>query len=375
MKFIDEIDITVRAGDGGAGCVSFHREKYVDRGGPDGGDGGRGGDVIFQANSGLLTLGKYRARRTYAADRGQPGKSANRTGHAAEHLILHVPLGTQVVDVDTGETIGDLMHPDSSLTVARGGRGGQGNQHFATSVRQAPDFAQPGEPGEVRHLRLNLKLLADVGLVGLPNAGKSTMLRALSNSHAQVADYPFTTLVPNLGVLENAEHRRVLVADIPGIIEGAHRGAGLGLSFLRHIERVRVILYVVDLGDLDGESHLAMLREELAQYSPKLPELPCLLVVNKIDLADGDLAFAEEFARRLRKPELWKGPVPEVEYVSASTGLGIERLIARIFSFFPAESFAERVMKTGPAYEPGRVSPEDSPVAAGGDQDRDESAH
>lgn len=367
MKFIDEIDITVRAGDGGPGCVSFHREKYVDHGGPDGGDGGRGGDVVFQANSGLPTLGKYRARRTYAANRGEPGKSGKRSGQYAEHLILQVPVGTQIEDMETGEVLGDLMHPKSQFVVAKGGRGGLGNQHFATSVRQAPDFAQPGEPGEIRHLRLNLKLLADVGLVGLPNAGKSTLLRALSNSHAEVADYPFTTLTPNLGVLENAAHRRVLIADIPGIIEGAHRGTGLGLSFLRHIERVRVILYVVDIGDLEGEEHLAMLRQELLQYSAALPALPSLLVINKVDLADNDLAFAQSFADRLRRAELWQSAVPDAVCVSAATGNNIEALVEKIFSFFPAESFAERVMKTDPADEPGTMPKPNPAFTPGGD--------
>ena len=370
MKFIDEIQVTVRAGDGGPGCVSFHREKYVDRGGPDGGDGGRGGDVIFEANSGLPTLGKYRAKRTYSAEKGHPGKGGQRSGLYAEHLILQVPVGTQIEDVDTAEILGDLMHPKAQLVVAKGGRGGLGNQHFATSVRQSPDFAQPGEPGDVRHLRLNLKLLADVGLVGLPNAGKSTLLRALSNSHAEVADYPFTTLTPNLGVLENDEHRRVLIADIPGIIEGAHRGTGLGLSFLRHIERVRVILYIIDLGDLDGEEHLAMLRQELLQYSPALPALPSLLVVNKVDLAGQDLGFAQEFAERLRRPELWQGPVPDAVCISAMSGANIATLVEKIFSFFPAESFAERVMKTSPPNEPRGMPQTNSAITPGGDQDR-----
>ena len=370
MKFIDEIDVTVRAGDGGPGCVSFHREKYVDHGGPDGGDGGRGGDVILEANSGLPTLGRYRAKRTYAADRGDPGQGGQRSGQYAEHLVLQVPVGTQIVDVDTGDLLGDLMHPKARLVVAKGGRGGLGNQHFATSVRQAPDFAQPGEPGEVRHLRLNLKLLADVGLVGLPNAGKSTLLRALSNSHAEVADYPFTTLIPNLGVLENKEGRRVLIADIPGIIEGAHRGIGLGLSFLRHIERVRVILYIIDLGDLDGEEHLKMLRQELLQYSAALPALPSLLVVNKVDLANGDMAFAQDFAHRLQRPELWEASVPDAVAISAETGTNIGALIEKIFSFFPAESFAERVMKTSPSDESGAMPQTNPPGAPGGDQDR-----
>lgn len=375
MKFIDEIEVTVHGGDGGAGRVSFHREKYIDRGGPDGGDGGRGGDVIVRANSGLQTLSRYRSKQSYRAPKGEAGRRGNQSGAGAENLILHVPLGTQIVDSDTDEHLADLMHPDSSFTVALGGRGGLGNQHFATSVRQTPDFAQPGEPGELRRLIFRLKLLADVGLVGLPNAGKSTLLRALSNSHAEIGDYPFTTLTPNLGVLENDAGRRLLIADIPGIIEGAHQGAGLGLSFLRHIERVKVILYVVDMGDLHGEEHLTMLRQELAQYSPELPRLPALIVLNKADLVDRDTALMQGFASNLVNSQTWDNATPAVVGVSAIDGGNVAELIRTVFSFFPEESFAERLLKPTTKYEPGSQPPANPESTSSRHQDGDQPTH
>ncbi len=342
MKFIDEIEIRVRAGAGGHGCVSFHREKYQPRGGPDGGDGGRGGDVVLRANTGLETLGRLRKAKLYAAPRGEPGRGNKMSGADAQPLHIELPVGTQIVDVETGDVIGDMTRPDSNLTVARGGKGGLGNQHFATSVNQSPEYAQPGMPGEEFSLRLNLKLLADAGLVGLPNAGKSTLLTRLSRSHAEIGAYPFTTITPNLGVLENKEFRRVLIADIPGIIEGASRGAGLGLSFLRHIERVGVLIYVLDVGSMDVVHDFMLLREELKTYSEELLKRPMLIALNKMDLADYDEDIVADTAAQL-KSALPENHVPEIFPISANEKNGLDELQAGLFRHFPETTFAERM--------------------------------
>lgn len=349
MKFIDEIQIRVKGGHGGAGSVHFLREKYRPNGGPDGGDGGHGGDVILEAHSGTQTLGHLYSNKTYSAERGEDGRGKKCAGGAGGHITVRVPVGTEVIDEDTGEKLGDLLHPGMTLVAAKGGKGGLGNQHFATSVNQSPEYAQPGLPGDDKMLTLRLKLLADAGLIGLPNAGKSTLLDAVSHAHPGIADYAFTTLTPNIGVVTHGEHRRFLLADIPGIIEGAHRGAGLGLSFLRHIERVGVVLYVIDIGSLDAVADLNMLKSELGSYSPELLERPALLILNKMDQAKYDTDFARTIAAELTKPELWEDcrtGVPETIFVSALEKKGLDDMIDCVFQLLPEETFAEKLLPT-----------------------------
>jgi len=289
--FYDEAKIYVRGGDGGNGAVAFRREKYVPRGGPSGGDGGRGGSVILEADPGLRTLVDFHYRTHYRAERGEHGQGKNKHGRSAPDLILRVPVGTVVKDAETNKILADLVYPGQRVVVAAGGRGGRGNARFATPWDQAPTFAEKGEPGEERWLLLELKLLADVGLIGLPNAGKSTLLSRISAARPKIADYPFTTLTPNLGVVRLDEEHSFVVADIPGLIEGAHRGAGLGLKFLRHIERTRVLVHVLEVGMLTGEEVLRnfkIVNEELKHYSPKLLERPQVIAANKIDLPGGE---------------------------------------------------------------------------------------
>ncbi|NPV14693.1 GTPase ObgE [candidate division WOR-3 bacterium] len=319
MRFVDEALIYVRAGEGGDGCVSFRREKFVPRGGPDGGDGGDGGSVILVGDEHLQTLADFVYRRRYQAKRGQHGMGKNRHGKSGEDVILPVPLGTDVYDAVTGEKLGEVVKPGERLIVAKGGRGGWGNTHFATPVERAPRKAEPGAPGEERTLRLVLRLLADIGLVGLPNAGKSTLLRALTAAKPKIADYPFTTIAPNLGVLDNGQVR-FTVADMPGIIAGAHQGKGLGLQFLRHIERTKMILYVVDGSQGKLEQDFNLLQAELRQYNSELLKKPAVLVVNKIDLM-GD-----------NRPRI-NANLPVV-WVSALTGTGLadlQEVIGRVF--------------------------------------------
>ncbi|MEN9979389.1 MAG: GTPase ObgE [candidate division WOR-3 bacterium] len=322
MRFVDEAIISVRAGDGGDGCISFRREKYVPRGGPDGGDGGDGGSVILRGSEHLQTLADYLYRRRYQAGRGQHGMGKNRHGRNGEDVVLPVPLGTDVFDALTGEKLGEILHEGQELVVARGGKGGRGNARFATPVEQAPRKAEPGAKGEERTLRLVLRLLADIGIVGLPNAGKSTLLRALTSARPRVADYPFTTLTPNLGVI-TGRNFRFTVADMPGIIAGAHEGKGLGLRFLRHIERTRMLLYVVDGAGTPAED-LKILQEELRLYDQKLLSRPAVLVLNKADLIKG------------KKPSV-SAPMPVI-WVSALLGTGLERLQQLIQDHFPGES-------------------------------------
>ncbi|SMB92839.1 GTP-binding protein [Thermanaeromonas toyohensis ToBE] len=288
--FYDEAKIYVRGGDGGNGAVAFRREKYVPRGGPSGGDGGRGGSVILEADPGLRTLVDFHYRTHYRAERGEHGQGKNKHGRSAPDLVLRVPVGTVVRDAETNKILADLVYPGQQVVVAAGGRGGRGNARFATPWNQAPTFAEKGEPGEERWLLLELKLLADVGLIGLPNAGKSTLLSRISAARPKIADYPFTTLTPNLGVVRLDEEHSFVVADIPGLIEGAHRGAGLGLKFLRHIERTRILVHVLEVGLLTKEEVLRNFRivnEELSHYSPKLLERPQVIAANKIDLPGG----------------------------------------------------------------------------------------
>jgi GTP-binding protein len=287
-SFIDRVEVQVQAGDGGSGIVSFRREFRVPLGGPDGGDGGRGGDVIVRADPNLATLLDYTYRTRFAAERGAHGSGSNKTGRSGANEILPVPPGTVIRDADTGELIGELLEAGEEVVVAHGGRGGKGNAYFATATRQAPREWQPGEDGESRRIELELKLIADVGLVGQPNAGKSTLLSVISAARPKIADYPFTTLSPNLGVVQLSDHRTFVVADIPGIIEGAHEGRGLGLQFLRHIERTRILAFLVPIDAVDWQLEYDSLRREVASYSEELASKPHCVVFTKMDLL-GDL--------------------------------------------------------------------------------------
>ena len=276
----------MQAGDGGRGCVSFRREKYVPRGGPNGGDGGNGGSILIEANRSFRTLIDQQYQQLYRAERGEHGRGKDQHGATGPDVVVKVPLGTVITDVDTGEVLADLTEEDQRVLVARGGRGGRGNARFKTATHQAPRFAQPGTPGEIRTLRLDLKLIADVGLVGLPNAGKSSLLAAFSSARPKIAAYPFTTLSPNLGVVDVEPHGGFVVADIPGLIEGAARGAGLGIRFLRHIERTSVLVHVVDVSEGGGDPVAAVetVEQELQAYNPALLSLPRIVAANKIDL-------------------------------------------------------------------------------------------
>ena len=339
MKFVDEASITVSAGKGGNGCLSFRREKYVERGGPDGGDGGDGGSVIMQADGALNTMVDYRFQRHYRAENGEPGRGRNCTGKSGEDLVLKVPVGTTVLDEDSGEVLGDLSADGQQLVVARGGFHGLGNTRFKSSTNRAPRQTTPGTEGEARSLKLELKILADVGLLGLPNAGKSTFIRAVSSARPKVADYPFTTLVPNLGVVKVDAHRSFVVADIPGLIEGASEGAGLGIRFLKHLTRNRILLHIVDMAPWDGvepaDAAVAIVAE-LERFSPTLAQRPRWLVLNKTDLIDAEL-LAER--RRAVVDALdWEGPVYEI---SAISGEGTERLCQDMMRLLEQQREAE----------------------------------
>lgn len=293
MRFIDEAVVTVKAGDGGNGIASFRREKYVPRGGPDGGDGGSGGDVYVIADDNTNTLVDYRYTRRYDARRGENGQSRNCSGKGSEDIFLPVPIGTTIIDTETDEVIGDLTEIGQTFLVAKGGDGGLGNTHFKSSTNQAPRKATSGFEGELKVLKFELKVVADVGLIGLPNAGKSTFIRQVSAARPKVADYPFTTLVPNLGVVDVGVHRSFVMADIPGLIEGASEGAGLGIRFLKHVARTRRLLHIVDIKSIDGSDPVENARvilNELERFSPELASLPQILVLNKIDqIVDEDL--------------------------------------------------------------------------------------
>jgi GTP-binding protein len=324
MKFVDEATIRVQAGNGGHGCLSFRREKYVERGGPDGGDGGHGGSVYLVAEPSLNTLADFRVARRFRAESGQGGAGRNKTGRSGEDLVVLVPCGTVVHDIDTGEQICDLTEPGQLQKVAEGGRGGLGNTRFKSSTNRAPRRTTNGTPGEGRHLSLELKVLADVGLLGMPNAGKSTLISAMSEAKPRIADYPFTTLHPNLGVVRVGQLQSFVMADIPGLIEGASEGAGLGIQFLRHLQRTGLLLHLVDIAPLDGASPAGAVKaiaRELSKFSPELSQKPRWLVINKIDL----LSAADlETARQTLLEDLdWQGPVFEV---SAATGAGTDVL-------------------------------------------------
>jgi len=328
VQFVDECIIEVTAGHGGKGCISFRREAHVPLGGPDGGDGGKGGDVIAVATTGVATLLDHRYRRFYRAEDGHGGEGARRSGSDAPAVRIPVPVGTQVIDVETGVILADLDEIGKEAVLARGGRGGRGNIHYTTPTRQAPRIAQPGEEGERRSLKLNLKLVADVGVIGLPNAGKSTLLRALTNSQAKVGDYPFTTLVPNLGVYRHFE-RDVILADIPGLIEGAHEGLGLGDRFLKHVERTKVLVHLISLSpeSMDPLKAYKVVNDELAAWSPILAKYPQLVVLNKLDL----IADREELD--LWRDEFQKLGVDQVFFVSGLTREGVHQIMTRVVEY------------------------------------------
>ena len=341
MKFVDEAEIRIEAGHGGKGCVSFRREKFIPRGGPDGGDGGDGGSVYLVVAEGMNTLADFRVRRRFKAANGRGGSGRDMAGAAGEDLLIKVPTGTEITDIDTGEQLGDLTHVGQSLLVAKGGEGGKGNARFKSSTNRAPRRAQPGQPGEARRLNLALKLLADVGLLGSPNAGKSTLTRALSAAKPKVADYPFTTLHPQLGVVRVDRERSFVLADIPGLIEGAAEGAGLGIQFLKHLERNRLLLHLVDasaeLVAGDPVADLRAVEAELERYSARLGNLPRWLVLNKVDLlavADRERVIADIIARYE-----WNGPVFAV---SALTGEGTQALAREIMRYLEETTSADK---------------------------------
>jgi GTP-binding protein len=338
MHFVDEAEIYVKAGDGGDGAVSFRREKYVPKGGPNGGDGGDGGDVVMVADENLGTLLDLVSKSQYRAPDGRPGGSKNKTGASGRDVVIRVPVGTIVRDRDTGLTLKDFQESGQSIVVARHGRGGRGNARFATSVNQAPVEFEEGTPGEERNLTLELKLIADVGIIGKPNAGKSTLLSRISAAHPRIASYPFTTLQPHLGIVDTESYQRFTVADLPGLIEGAHDGKGLGDEFLRHIERTRMLVHMVDAAPVDGsdpvEAYHAV-REELRLYSGKLAEQREIVAANKMDLEGARDGF-----ERLRE-----ALEVEVLPISAVTGEGIRRLVGRMIEVLDE-------VKSEPAEEP-----------------------
>src|ERR1700684_863197 len=323
--FIDEAKIRVKAGDGGNGCMAFRREKFVPRGGPSGGDGGRGGDIVMESSERHNTLVHFRFNPEYTAERGRHGEGSKKTGRDGEGIVLKVPVGTIVYDEDTGEIVHDFSRPDEKVVIARGGRGGRGNAKFATSTHQAPREHEVGRAGEGRNFRLELKLLADVGLVGYPNVGKSTLVSRISAARPKIADYPFTTLEPNLGVVAVGDPNHEIsfvVADIPGLIEGAHAGSGLGTQFLRHIERTRLLVHMADVSDASGRDDIVkdveVILGELASFGAHLEEKPMIMVASKIDVANQDKVAA---LKRYCKKRKWK-----LYEISAVTGKGIEEL-------------------------------------------------
>lgn len=323
---IDRAEIYIRAGKGGDGCASFRREKYIPKGGPDGGDGGDGGAVIVEADSNVETLLDFSGRHHWIAKNGQPGTSKNMSGRKGEQLIIKLPVGTLIYDRDSNILIKDLAEPGTCVCLAEAGKGGRGNARFATPIHQTPREFEKGTPGQERWLRLELKLIADVGIIGIPNAGKSTLLSRLSKANPKIADYPFTTLTPQLGIVELSSNRRIVLADIPGLIEGAHEGAGLGDEFLRHIERTRVLLHVVDVGDEYAanppEQAYHTIRNELEKYSEELASKKELVVGNKLDLSDSK-PRATEFAQAIGK---------DVLLISAVSGIGLTEMVEKLWN-------------------------------------------
>jgi GTPase len=319
--FIDRVVVKVEAGTGGSGCTSFRREWRTPMGGPDGGDGGRGGDVIVRGDSNLSTLLDYTYRESWTAERGEHGMGANKTGRSGEDVVMPVPPGTIIRDRDTGEVLGDILADGDEVVVARGGRGGKGNAFFATATHRSPREWQPGEEGERRTLELELKLIADVGLVGQPNAGKSTLLSVISAARPKIADYPFTTLSPNLGVVQLSDHRTFVVADIPGIIEGAHEGKGLGLQFLRHIERTRLLAFMIPIDAMDWQAEYDQLRAEVRAHSAELAAKPHCVVFTKLDLLGEDYV-----------PPIEAADAFGVFAISAAGRVGLDALLAAWWS-------------------------------------------
>ncbi len=343
--FIDEASIFVRSGKGGDGFVHFHREKYVNRGGPDGGDGGRGGDVVLKVVPTLNTLVNFRYQRKFIADEGKKGGVNNMTGRSAENLIIPVPPGTVVYDELSGELLGDLTAPDQMLVVCKGGRGGRGNPHFASSRNQAPRTAEKGEPSEERNIRLELKLIADIGLVGVPNAGKSSFLAAVTNATPKIANYPFTTIEPNLGVAVLNMDTSLVLADIPGLIEGAHQGVGLGDAFLRHIQRTRVLIHLLDGLSEDPISDFSQINTELALFDPELSRKPVIVAINKIDLPEVQERWPE-----LKKHLLDRGVVEPVA-ISAMARTGLEPILWKCVELLQTAP-EPVVVKDIPVYRP-----------------------
>ncbi|MCW5654642.1 Obg family GTPase CgtA [Hydrogenophaga sp.] len=330
MKFVDEATIDVAAGDGGNGCASFRHEKYKEFGGPDGGDGGRGGHVYALADASLNTLVDFRFTRRFEAQRGEHGKGSDMFGVKGDDIVLRMPVGTIIADAETGEVLHELLQPGEQVTIAKGGDGGFGNMHYKSSTNRAPRQKTPGWPGERRTLKLELKVLADVGLLGMPNAGKSTLIAAISNARPKIADYPFTTLHPNLGVVRVAAEKSFVVADVPGLIEGASEGAGLGHQFLRHLQRTRLLLHLVDVAPFDeGVDPVAQVKAivaELKKFDQALYEKPRWLVLNKVDMLPAD--EREKRIRDLVKRLKYKGPVFEI---SALTREGCELLVQKVY--------------------------------------------
>lgn len=328
--FVDEARIEVAGGNGGHGLIAFRREKFVPRGGPCGGDGGKGGDVILEVDPQLHTLLDFRYRTRFQAKRGQHGGGSGKTGRSGEDALLRVPPGTEVRDAETGEFLGDLMHPGDRMTAARGGRGGRGNQRFASSTLQAPQTAEDGKEGEARTLVLTLKLIADVGLVGLPNAGKSTLLAALSAARPKVAEYPFTTLEPHLGIVSAGEFASFVMADIPGLIEGASRGKGLGIKFLKHVERTRVLLYLIDAMEPHPDEVLATLQKELADHASGLASKPSLIALTKMDLLPSK-KDPPGLSRLSEKPIM----------ISSHSRRGLRQLVSQLHTLVQRETSSE----------------------------------
>lgn len=343
MKFVDTAQIHIKAGDGGHGVISFRREKYVPKGGPDGGSGGRGGSIVMRANRHLATLLDFQYRTSYNARNGENGAGSTKTGRSGEDFPIEVPEGTIVRDVASGTILADLTEHGEECVIARGGKGGRGNATFATSTDQAPRKAEPGEPGEEHEIELELKLIADVGLVGLPNAGKSTLISVISAARPKIADYPFTTLVPNLGIVRVAEGRSFVVADIPGLIEGAHQGKGLGLQFLRHIQRTKVLVFLIEGSRGMLKEDFEVLMNELESFDAELPRKRSIVVVTKIDILDAPTL------KKLRTVKLGRR---EMHFISAVTGAGVRTLVEAMEKSLKKP---ERAARPSRPAKPGRV--------------------
>ncbi len=345
--FVDKAEVTVKAGDGGPGVVSFRHEKYVDRGGPDGGDGGKGGDVVFRGRDNQHTLARFRHQRELKADAGQSGGKRKRRGKSAEDLLIDVPVGTEIVDSETNQTIADITQPEQTVVVANGGSGGFGNAHFKSSTRQAPRIAEKGEPGEERLVSLELKMIADVGIVGLPNAGKSTFLSVVSNAQPEIANYPFTTLQPNLGVVDVDNEHSLLFADIPGLIAGASKGKGLGDDFLRHVERTAVLLHLIDAYQDDVTQAYQTIQQELAEYKVDLTDKPQIIALTKVEGLDEEILADQQAAVQSAT-----GNTIQVFTISSQTKQGIDELLRELLALvetFKAQAVSEVETTESPA--------------------------